>query len=401
MNAFKKSVQWIIVMLMLTGLVNLITVAAQTNEWETVRDQIFHLAEVVVHNALQENISEEEMRRVRFELKQLDSQFYAASKHCPSAKECNSLKEILQKTTHLAKRIPVEAFSPEENKTIAMLRQAVHNYRSAQKRQQQSNSAPPPPARKIQSLPPKKETVPPKKETAPSPKKKVATFPQTSQQQSPKLTLLYIYRALGQGKFLRLTDQGSMQSGDHYKIFFEVPESAYVYIFQADSSGEIFGLFPLSDFRGEKVENLSNPAKPGTKYFIPAQDKSFVLDQQVGMEQFYFLMLPERDIELERQYEIVLKAQNAKNPKELQVAQTTFMKSLLQKGPLHIAPDQMGQTTPTKQTSQTAQATQTSHTSQEENTISWQEAEETFSILRQRLTGDCKECINVLTFTHE
>jgi hypothetical protein len=90
----------------------------------------------------------------------------------------------------------------------------------------------------------------------------------------------YVYRKAGVGELKTINNGDSLQSGDHYKIVFNPDKDCYVYIFQVDSSGQVFQLFPMDNFRGVRVNNL-NPVRHGKTYVLPSPDKAFVLDQMV------------------------------------------------------------------------------------------------------------------------
>ena len=86
----------------------------------------------------------------------------------------------------------------------------------------------------------------------------------------------------------------------------------YVYIFQIDSANKIARLFPPKDYADANSDN-HNPVRLGQKYVVPAQNRSFQLDDQVGRETIYFIIRTERDPMLETQYEALILAQNDSN----------------------------------------------------------------------------------------
>ena len=124
-------------------------------------------------------------------------------------------------------------------------------------------------------------------ETDPHPLPPLTT---SSQQLSEALsfTVQYFYRSPGQQALKSLTNGSILRSGDHYKIQFTPDENCYVYIFQVDSTNTIYPLFPVNDFNGIAATNR-NPVRVDTTYHLPAEDKSFFLDQQKGIEMIYFL----------------------------------------------------------------------------------------------------------------
>jgi hypothetical protein len=198
-----------------------------------------------------------------------------------------------------------------------------------------------------------------------------------SPQDQLQIKIVYGYRPGGRGKPQPLTNGGTMHTGDHYKIIFQPLENYYVYIFQSDSSGKIYGLFPLKNFRGVAVD-LRNPVQAGKTYFVPAEDKSFALDDQRGLEQIYFLAFRQPDQQLEQLYQKVVEAQNRNTSGQIQAIRTQFLNKVEEKGPAVIVND------PT-----------------ETGKVTWQEDGQLFSVLRQRLEGMCDGCVNVLRFIHQ
>ena len=112
----------------------------------------------------------------------------------------------------------------------------------------------------------------------------------------------YLYRARGDQEFRQLKDSGTLRSGDLFKIIFTPKQNCYIYIFQIDSAGQIFSLFPMEEFGGVRLHNV-NPVQAGTTYYLPTENKSFQLDDVTGLEQIYFLASLKPDVQLEAQYQ--------------------------------------------------------------------------------------------------
>ena len=93
-----------------------------------------------------------------------------------------------------------------------------------------------------------------------------------------------------------------LHTGDHYKITFTPDKDAYVYIFQADSSGQMFQLFPMEDLKGVRVDNF-NPVRTGQQVVLPAPDKAFRLDDKTGTERIYFIASVQPNAEIEALYD--------------------------------------------------------------------------------------------------
>jgi hypothetical protein len=123
-----------------------------------------------------------------------------------------------------------------------------------------------------------------------------------------------------------------VHSGDHYKIQFNSRQDAYVYVFQIDSSDQIFQLFPPQDFSEIAPENVDSAAvKAGQTYYIPDQDKAFQLDEQVGKEQIYVLAFRQPNPELEQLYRELGNAREQQNKDRLSELHNKML-GLLNKG---------------------------------------------------------------------
>ena len=73
---------------------------------------------------------------------------------------------------------------------------------------------------------------------------------------------------------------GILQSGDHYGIYFEPNQDAFVYVLQQDASGAIDFLFP-----NPKWSSRTNPIPQGEGVWIPGDIGDwFYLDKTVGRE---------------------------------------------------------------------------------------------------------------------
>jgi len=145
------------------------------------------------------------------------------------------------------------------------------------------------------------------------------------------IDIKYVYRHKGTNQFKILTEGSILYSGDTYKLIFTATETVYVYIFQIDSAEKIYRLFPMAGFKGVTVNNF-NPVPAGKTHHIPAKDKSFVLDEQVGKETIYFIISRQPDIRLENQYQQILNAQRENNPEKIQVAQETLKQEIKSRG---------------------------------------------------------------------
>ncbi len=93
-----------------------------------------------------------------------------------------------------------------------------------------------------------------------------------------------------------LMSGGLLKSGDQYKIVVEPEQDCYLYVFQRDSAGSLFPIFPRADKRDG---GLTNPVRGKIPYEFPGEGLYFFLDQRRGEEQIYFFSStrPDRFIE--------------------------------------------------------------------------------------------------------
>ncbi len=323
---------------------------AASQDWQYFEEVVFEVADELVASALREGATGAEISSYQASIDNLEGVLsdLRQKNQCPSPATYEAFRYLLDTLRRVASHPAVSAASPDFQRDVATLRQAVHASR------QPSNSTP---AQTSQTASSGGETP------APSGKFKIAPLNVATNE--------------------IIQEGATLRSGDKYKILFRAPSEQYIYIFQMDSSNKIFCLFPLDHFRGVPV-NLQNPVRAGELYYVPAKEKSFALDQQVGKEQIFFLALPQPDPELERLYQRVQEVQNQGAPSDMRVAQAKFVKSLnALKGVASITED-----APSKH-----QASSQSGSGDE------------FSALRRYLLGSCQEegqaCLYTLTFMHK
>ena len=207
--------------------------------------------------------------------------------------------------------------------------------------------------------------------------------------------LNYSYRQVGQNEMKNLTNGTVLRDGDHYKITFMPQEDGYVYIFQTDSAGKVYQLFPMAGMKDIEVNNY-NPVKAKVTYTLPATDKSFYLDNQTGEEKIYFIATKQPDQILEQQMAVNLKTtkfsarglggvSSDKNPQQTAKAQPSDQKLLdiiRARAPAAVISD--------------AKETKT-HVIKDDDG-------KTFNLTYQKLDGWCgqqKGCASVISFRHE
>jgi len=137
----------------------------------------------------------------------------------------------------------------------------------------------------------------------------------------------YSYRSNDQLNFQSMVNGSVLHSGDRYQIRFTPEQDGYAYIFQIDSSGAIYRLFPFEGSDNSQVGNM-NPVKAGITYFVPAEDEAFQLDDQIGQEQIHVLAFKDRNIDLENQYTALVEARRAQDPSRIGELQTRLTDSL-------------------------------------------------------------------------
>ena len=185
----------------------------------------------------------------------------------------------------------------------------------------------------------------------------------------------YVYRTAGVGDLETIENGETLQSGDHYKIVFTPDKDCYVYIFQVDSSGQIFQLFPMESFQGVRVDNF-NPVKQGKAYILPSPDKAFVLDQKKGIERIYFIASDDRDDQLERLYDDLKKVVNRKKSGETMDTRSKLNTYFRRRG-IKVVPSEQNMEVP------------------------WKETGDIFSVMGRRLENLSSDSLYMIEFVHK
>jgi serine/threonine-protein kinase PpkA len=137
----------------------------------------------------------------------------------------------------------------------------------------------------------------------------------------------YSYRFANQTNFSPLQDGGALHSGDHYRIRFVPERNGFVYIFQIDSGGAVYRLFPIDGGEGQPAVNV-NPVQAGVVYFVPSEDRAFQLDDQVGQEQIHVLAFPDRKADLENHYALLMDARRTQDQARMAEVQNQLKSTL-------------------------------------------------------------------------
>lgn len=198
-----------------------------------------------------------------------------------------------------------------------------------------------------------------------------------------RIQLNYTYRPQqGHGNPQPLTQDRVLKTGDHYKITFTPEHKVWVYIFQTDSSGQIFQLFPIHEMNGVVV-NQTNPVVAGDTRNIPSARQSFYLNDQTGTETIYFIVSAKQDQDLETRTAAYMQARTtpATIPQLTATQQALEQEMVVGRGPGGISED----------------------LAMPKQTIPGDDGQ-TFQLNAAYLDGLCsqaKGCINVLRFYHE
>jgi len=103
--------------------------------------------------------------------------------------------------------------------------------------------------------------------------------------------MAFVYVPSGDDRLLPVDNGSALKSGDHYKIIIKPEMDCFLYLFQVDSAGRLYMLFPLDDL-GLKT---ANPVRTNTPYTLPGLEEAFILDNQTGMEKIFLLASREKD----------------------------------------------------------------------------------------------------------
>jgi hypothetical protein len=158
---------------------------------------------------------------------------------------------------------------------------------------------------------------------------------------SINIDIKYLYYRDGWNNYKTLKNGSVLYRGrDFLKIIFTPSERTYIYIFHKGTSGNIYRIFPMKEFKGKVVNNF-NPVLPGVDYYVPKEDKAFSLGGSPGKETIYFIVSQDKDEELEDQYNHILYANSIKSQNALQVAQNAFEYEVLKRDITDIVYDQV------------------------------------------------------------
>ena len=84
-------------------------------------------------------------------------------------------------------------------------------------------------------------------------------------------------------------------SGTHFKMSMNNSKQSYVYIVASDDVNRVTKLFP---YQGDKTQNVSAIVMPSTAVMLPASDRSFTMDTQVGND-YFLVLVSEKELNLD------------------------------------------------------------------------------------------------------
>ncbi|OKY76423.1 MAG: hypothetical protein BM485_04080 [Desulfobulbaceae bacterium DB1] len=120
------------------------------------------------------------------------------------------------------------------------------------------------------------------------------------------------------GVMNELKDGGNLTPADTYYVSFTAEDDVSLYVAQIDSRGDIYPIFPNSQFSLEK-----NPLVPGRDYKFP-QDNNLFLDFNTGKEQIYFVAGPAPNEDIERIFSEIPTANDTRKKELAKNFVTTF-----------------------------------------------------------------------------
>ncbi len=208
-----------------------------------------------------------------------------------------------------------------------------------------------------------------------------AIAPPPSTESPVSFQVRFVTRGKDDTEFRGIVDGDVLNSGDLYKIIFSAQEDSFIYIFQVESSGRVYQLFPMESFRGTWVGN-ANPVRSGRTYFLPKESKAYQLDDQTGLERIFVLASRTQDKELENLAETITSHRSTGNSRALGSAETK-LKTLFKTRAIRTRKKE-------KPSAHSAG-----------DTFSWQEDGKMWEIVSEKLEDFCDGCMYLLQFEHK
>jgi hypothetical protein len=104
---------------------------------------------------------------------------------------------------------------------------------------------------------------------------------------------------IGGGRTWALDNGSTMATGDKFKVFVEFNQTACVYLMHFDSHGQVNDLMTLG--------KQANCQSAGTRVILPAENKSFSLDDKTGQEVIHTIASLSKMTGLKHQYQDQIK----------------------------------------------------------------------------------------------
>lgn len=93
-----------------------------------------------------------------------------------------------------------------------------------------------------------------------------------------------LYKETPNRRSVYVNNGDTLRSGDGYYLYIHPSRESYVYIYQKDSKGNVFRLFPNKSYG-----TTMNPL-PCATHFIPNQSNVFYLDKTIGLETIFIFV---------------------------------------------------------------------------------------------------------------
>jgi hypothetical protein len=111
-----------------------------------------------------------------------------------------------------------------------------------------------------------------------------------------------------------IKDRSAVKEGDKFNVMLQPNADLHAAIFNKDSNGNIFKIFPSG-----QVSSIQNPLKSDTQYFFPPQDSKiiFEFDNNPGEEVFYFVFSSTPLYDIDKIYNSISNSTSQKNTQKL------------------------------------------------------------------------------------
>jgi len=111
-----------------------------------------------------------------------------------------------------------------------------------------------------------------------------------------------------------IQDKSTVKEGDKFNIMFQPNADLHAALFNKDSNGNIFKIFP-----NEQVSSQTNPLQANTQYYFPPQDSKiiFEFDNNPGEEVFYFVFSSTPLYDIDKIYEDLSNSTSLSNTRSL------------------------------------------------------------------------------------